>query len=80
MSEVFALPQVFRRAKQPETIEVRAMKPIEREPDAEDMLRDLERARMAYQESAAQTEVLRLEFERAKAKVRAMMRERAPDV
>ena len=79
MSEVFALPQVFRRKAERAAVTYTA-EHISREPDAEDLLQDLERTRMAYEESRAQTEDLRLEHERAKAKVRAMLKERAPDV
>lgn len=80
-NKIFPLPQVLRQMRDgPVQIEARAMKPIERQPDAEDDFLQLERARLAYEESAAQTEVLRLEYERAKAKIRALMKERAPDV
>ena len=79
MSEVFALPKVFGRSKAPSIIEGN-FKPIERRADAEDDFVQLERARMAYEESAAQTETLRLEYERAKAKIRQLLKERAPDV
>lgn len=78
MSEVFAWPRVLSRKH--EAAITYTAEQIHREPDAEDILNDHERRRLAYEEAKAQTEVLRLEYERSKAKVRAMMKERAPDV
>lgn len=80
MSEVFALPQVFRRKAAERSPVTYTAEHISREPDAEDTLQEHERRRIAYEESKAQTEILRLEYERSKAKVRAMIKERAPDV
>lgn len=79
MSEVFAWPRVLSRKPERAAITYTAEQ-IHREPDAEDILNDHERRRIAYEEAKAQTEVLRLEYERSKAKVRAMLKERAPDV
>jgi len=79
MSEVFTWPRVLSRKQERAAITYTA-EPIHREPDAEDVLTDHEQRRIAYEEAKAQTEILRLEYERSKAKVRAMLKERAPDV
>lgn len=80
MSELFVLPRAFRRDKATPAVINGTFKSIERAADAEDDFVALERARMAYEESYALTEGLRVEYEAAKERVRQLIKERAPDV